>query len=314
MTQQQVASIRKFVADGGALLATGQTSLRDRFGDPLEDFALADLFKAHALPEARTNGPAQRPDSGMDGGAFTARQAMKVPAWARARQNYIRLFPEMRANSEGPHTSREPVVMPGAIRHPVLAGFDRTDLVMLGSNLNGIQAAPGAEVLAVYVPPTPVTPEDAWMRVDRTDVPALIVNDAAGKGRVVFLPADLDRQYARTNNPDHATILSNIVRWLAGDTMPVTVEGPGLWDVNLYKQPGRFVLHIGNLNPATTHPPIEEFFPIGPLRIRVALDIDTPGREAKLLVAECQVPVRKDRGWLEFEIPSITMHEAVAIS
>ncbi|SDD81990.1 Hypothetical glycosyl hydrolase 6 [Sphingomonas sp. YR710] len=80
MTQQQVASIRKFVADGGALLATGQTSLRDRFGDPLEDFALADLFKAHALPEARTNGPAQRPDSGMDGGAFTARQAMKVPA------------------------------------------------------------------------------------------------------------------------------------------------------------------------------------------------------------------------------------------
>jgi hypothetical protein len=314
MTSAQVASVRKFVANGGALLATGQTSLRDRFGNPLDDFALADLFKAHALPEARNNGPNQRPDAGMDGGTFTARQAMKVPAWARARQNYIRLFPELRANSAGPRSPKEPAVEPGAKRHPALAGFDRTDVIMLGSDLKGIKAAPDAQVLAVYVPPTSVTPEDAWMRIDRTDIPALIVNEAPGMGRVAFLPADLDRQYARTNNPDHAAILANIVRWLADDSMPLTVDGPGQWDVNLYKQPGRFVLHVGSLNSGTTHPPAKEFIPAGPLRIRVAADADTPGREAKLLVAGTTVPVSRAGRWIEFEIPQIAMHEVAVIS
>jgi hypothetical protein len=314
MTTAQVASVRRFVAGGGALLATGQTSLRDRFGDPLEDFALADLFHAHASVEAQSNGATTEPDSGMDGGSFTARQAMKVPAWARAKQNYIRLFPELRRNADGPHSHDEPAVVPGTKRHPALAGFDRTDLVMLGSEIKGIEAAPGADVLAVYVPPTPVTPEHAWMRVDRTDIPAIVVSDVPGNGRVAFLPADLDRQYARTNNPDHAALLTNIVRWLAKSPMPVTIDGPGLWDVNLYKQPGRFVLHLGNLNSATTRPPADEFFPIGPLRIRLELDHDTPGRQAELLVAEHPVPVRRDGRWIEFEIPFVAMHEVVVIS
>ena len=152
------------------------------------------------------------------------------------------------------------------------------------------------------------------MRVDRTDIPALIVNDAPGKGRVAFLPADLDRQFSRTNNPDHAAILANIVRWLAGDSMPLTVDGPGQWDVNLYKQPGRFVLHVGSLNSGATHPPVREFIPGGPLRIRVAADSDTPGREAKLLVAGTVVPVSRDGRWIEFEIPQIAMHEVAVIS
>jgi hypothetical protein len=314
MTPEQVASVRRFVAGGGALLATGQTSLRDRFGDPLDDFALADLFKAHASPEARTNGATRGPDPGMDGGSFTARQAMKVPAWAKARQNYIRLFPELRRESDGPHSPAEPIVPPGAKRHPALAGFEKTDLIMFGNDLKGVKAAPDANVLAVYVPPTSATPEDAWMRIDRTDIPALIVNDIPGQGRVAFLPADLDRLYARLHNPDHAVLLASIVTWLARSPMPVAVEGPGLWDVNLYKQPGRFVLHLGNLNPGTWQPPVEEFFPFGPLRVRLELDADTPGRQARLLVAERSVPVRRDGNAVEFEIPSVSMHEVVVVS
>ena len=314
MTPEQTASVRRFVARGGALLATGQTSLRDRNGEILGDFALADLFKAHATPEAGVNGVTGGPDPGMDGGAFTARQAMRTPAWARARQNYIRLFPELRRRSAGPHVPDEPAVAPGASRHPALAGFDRTDLIMFGNDLKGVHAAPDAQVLAVVAPATSATPEEAWMRVDRTDIPALIVNDTPGQGRVAFLPADLDRLYVRLRNPDHAALLANIVAWLAAAPMPVAVEGPGLWDVNLYKQPGRFVLHLGNLNPATWQPPIEEFYPIGPLRVRLQLDADTPGRQARLLVAERDLPVRREGNSLAFEIPSVSMHEVVVVS
>ena len=44
MTDPQIESVRRFVARGGALIATGQTSLFDQWGDPRADFALADFF------------------------------------------------------------------------------------------------------------------------------------------------------------------------------------------------------------------------------------------------------------------------------
>jgi hypothetical protein len=250
----------------------------------------------------------------MGGGAFTARHAIKIPAWRAAFQNYLRIFPELRRNTDGPHTLDEPPVAPGATRHPALAGFDKTDLIMFGNELKGIRAAPGADVLAVYVPPTSTVAEEAYMKIDRTDIPALIVNETPGKGRVAFLPADLDRQYARLNNPDHARLIGNVVRWLARDAMPVTIDGPGLWDVNLYKQTRRLVLHVGSLNPDTWRAPVEEFFPMGPLRVRIELSADVPGKQVTLLVAERTVPIRREGKFLAFEIPSVTMHEVAVIS
>jgi len=48
LSDSQCASIREFVKKGGALVATGATSLYDEWGDPRQDFGLADLFGAHA--------------------------------------------------------------------------------------------------------------------------------------------------------------------------------------------------------------------------------------------------------------------------
>jgi len=44
LADAQVAAIRRFVERGGALIATGQTSLFDEWGDARPDFALGDLF------------------------------------------------------------------------------------------------------------------------------------------------------------------------------------------------------------------------------------------------------------------------------
>jgi hypothetical protein len=48
LSDAQCAAVRRFVADGGGLVATGATSLYDEWGDARKDFALADLFGAHA--------------------------------------------------------------------------------------------------------------------------------------------------------------------------------------------------------------------------------------------------------------------------
>ena len=55
LSDEQVESIRRFVSDGGGLVATHETSLYDEKGNRRSDFALADLFGAHyvgTLPTA----------------------------------------------------------------------------------------------------------------------------------------------------------------------------------------------------------------------------------------------------------------------
>ena len=44
MTSQEVEKLRSFVQNGGTLIATGKTSLRDRFGNTSGNFALADVL------------------------------------------------------------------------------------------------------------------------------------------------------------------------------------------------------------------------------------------------------------------------------
>lgn len=48
LSGEQCAAIRRFVERGGSLIATGASTLYSEWGDPREDFALADLFRAHA--------------------------------------------------------------------------------------------------------------------------------------------------------------------------------------------------------------------------------------------------------------------------
>ena len=69
---------------------------------------------------------------------------------------------------------RRPVLEPpvkGA-RHPVLKGFDETDIMSFGGLLEPVRTDPGAEVLMTFIPQFPIyPPETAWMREPITDIP-----------------------------------------------------------------------------------------------------------------------------------------------
>jgi hypothetical protein len=134
------------------------------------------------------------------------------------------------------------------------------------------------------------------------------------KGKVAYLAADLDRRYARENLPDHANLLANVVRWSSGGRIPLEVQGAGLVDCHLYRQPGRVILHLVNLISAGTWKgPIDELIPIGPLHVRVKLPTDVKGRAAQLLVAGGATAVRVKDGWATFDVKSVVDHEVVVI-
>jgi hypothetical protein len=293
MSEAQCGAVRRFVARGGALLATGAASLYDEWGDPRADYGLADVFGAHA--EGRSLSAAEK------------------AAAAGAAHTYLRLTPEWRAKVWGPKAADEPA--PTGERHPVLRGFEETDILPFGGKIERIKVDPGAAVPLTYVPPFPIyPPETAWMREPKTDIAGLVLRER-GSSRIAFLPADLDRRYARENLPDHGNLLANIVRWACRDEFPFTVEGPGLVSCDLYEQPGRLILHILNLtSTAAWRAPMEELIPVGPFRIRIRPRSGLRGAAVHLRVAGRAVSCTISGGSVAFEIPRIHDHELVIIT
>jgi hypothetical protein len=167
-----------------------------------------------------------------------------------------------------------------------------------------------------FVPPIVDTqPENAVFEQTHTDLPGLIVREPSGGGRVAFLPAALDRLYEQRNLPDHGDLLANLARWVARDDLPLKVEARGLFDFNLYRQSGRLILHIANLNNAAAwRKPFDEYAPSAPLELRLKLPQGVAGASAKLLVAEKTLPVQVAQGWASFHMPSVAGHEVVVVS
>lgn len=294
MSDAQVQAVRQFVEQGGSLVATGQSSLFNEWGDARPDFALANLFSAH-----------------MDQTPRSANESTRRRWAVDTAHSYLRLAPELRAQVEGPHTTGEPPV--SGKRHPVLKGFEETDIVPFGGVLESIRVEPGAQVLMTYVPPFPVfPPESSWMREPKTNIPGLILNTTSTGSRVAFLPADLDRRFGRDNLPDHGNLLANVVRWACKDELPLFVEGHGLVDCHLYYQGNRFVLHLVNLTSAGTwRQPVDELIPIGPLRVKVKLPGGAREKNLRLLVADQTIAGQTSKGWSTFEIKSLLDHEVI---
>ncbi len=167
-----------------------------------------------------------------------------------------------------------------------------------------------------FVPPFPIyPPETSWMRSPSTTLPALVLNERPGGGRVAYLPADVDRCYGRDNLPDHGRLLANLSRWASRDRIPLRVEGVGLLDCHLYRQAGRLVLHLVNLsNPGAWRQALHELIPVGPFSVAVQLPDGVGGRSARLLVADGTATTTVADGWATLEVPRILDHEVVVIA
>jgi hypothetical protein len=192
--------------------------------------------------------------------------------------------------------------------------FQETDILPFGGTLSPLGVEPPASVPLTLVPPFPTyPPETAWMREPKSDIPGLVLSEQ-GKSRVAFMPADIDRRYAREHLPDHARLLANIVRWAADDTIPLAVEGTGLVDCHLYEQPGRMILHIVNLtSEATWRAPLDELIRIGPLEVKVRLPSHITRARACLLVSGTERPVTLANRTASVVIDSILDHEMMVI-
>jgi len=164
------------------------------------------------------------------------------------------------------------------------------------------------------IPTYPDLPmEDVYPRVPRTDSREIYLRDL-GAGRVVYFPWDIDRTFWEVLSVDHGRLLHNAVSWALNEPAPVDVTGPGMVDVAAWRQRTSMTVHLVNLtNPMMMKGPVREIYPIGAQRVSVRLPAGTRPSKVQLLSAKTTPRTELANGVLTVTVPSVELHEVVAI-
>jgi len=233
LSDKQCDQIRAFVKRGGSLLATFETSLYDEWGVRRQNFGLSDLFGAKF--KGRVEGPMQN--------------------------SYLNLDQDSTGK-----------------RHPLLAGLEDTPRIINGVwRVEVERNETGLFAPLTLIPSYPDLPmEMVYPRVPRTDIPGVYLSEAgrgeAGQSRVVYFPWDIDRTFWEVMSVDHGQLLRNAVHWALNEDPVVTVTGPGILDVTVWRQKDSMTVHLVNLtNPMMMKGPIREFVPTPPQNVTVRL-------------------------------------------
>jgi len=199
--------------------------------------------------------------------------------------------------------------------HPLLQGLEDAPRIIHG--VSRVEVAPRQKF-----PPAPLTlipsypdlpMEMVYPRVPKTDVAQVFLREE-GTGRVVYFPWDIDRTFWEVLSPDHGKVLRNSVQWATHEAPPVTVTGPGVLDVTVWRQKDSLTIHLVNLtNPMMMKGPIRELIPVGEQTVRLRLPDGTRAKRVSLLAAQKTPHFQLANSELTITVPSILDHEVVAI-
>jgi hypothetical protein len=155
--------------------------------------------------------------------------------------------------------------------------------------------------------------EKVYPRVPKTDVAQVFLREA-DKGRVVYFPWDIDRTFWEVLSTDHGKLLRNAVEWATNEQPLVTVTGPGVLDVTVWRQKNSLTVHLVNLtNPMMMKGPIRELIPVSEQRVRLRLPAGVKPRRVHLLAAGKTVAAKRDGEVLLATVPSVLDHEVLAV-
>ena len=165
------------------------------------------------------------------------------------------------------------------------------------------------------IPTYPDLPmEDVYPRVAHTDTREIYLRDL-GRSRVVYIPWDIDRTFWDVMSVDHGRLLRNAVAWAANEAPPVEVTGPGLLDVT-----DLAAARVDDGAPRQPHQPDDDERPAArgdsgrrPSASSSACPPGTRAKKVQLLTAGTSPRVDEAGGVLTVTVPSVDVHEVIAI-
>jgi hypothetical protein len=201
--------VRRFVRDGGGLVASFETSLYDANYAKRPDFALADLFKAKYVG---TNTVSQRSENLYL--SLDADHPITSDPLVQAKQNTA-------WRSPGSPPQKGPLA--------------------LIASATAVEAQAGGQTISTYNVNEP--PEKAKQRH-----PAILVSEY-GRGRVAYFAASVDKGMFFYPDAYMRQMLAQAARWVARDVPPpVEVEGPLILTATFRRQAEqkRTIVHLLN--------------------------------------------------------------------
>jgi Hypothetical glycosyl hydrolase 6/Beta-galactosidase trimerisation domain len=199
--------------------------------------------------------------------------------------------------------------------HPLLRGFEDAGRIINAVNQVDVTPADSTQFTPLRIVPSyPDLPmESVYVRPGGPLLPGVYLRQV-GKGRVVYFPGDIDRTFWEVLDLDHGQLLRNAVDWVTNEDPPATIEGKGVLDVALWEQKDSMTLHLVNLtNPMMLKAPVREIISISAQKISLRIPAGRRVRRVHLLVAGTDTPYRIADGKIELEVPSISLHEVVAV-
>ncbi|WP_422931261.1 ThuA domain-containing protein [Singulisphaera sp. PoT] len=246
---RQLDAVRKFVKQGGGLVASLDASLFDEYGNPRRNFALADVFGV----DYRVTADA-KPSEARDLDVNFAK-SIGTDYWEKRKDVFdFRLKTQSFLNQGRMKTYVNDSIV--TYKGPAVCVVPRADTETIGT-------------LRVKSKP------------DGQDFPGVVIHKY-GEGRVAYLAAGFDSAYYIYAYPYQRLLLRNAIDWAASDGPPVRVEAPMCVHANLMRQRRdggqRLILHLFNdLNTSAAHalpnddvPLREEVIPIHDIRIAFA--------------------------------------------
>lgn len=199
--------------------------------------------------------------------------------------------------------------------HPILAGLENAERIINGISRVDVEPTQNlANPPLTLIPSYPDLPmEEVFPRIEHTNVPAVYLRES-GKSRVVYFPWDIDGTFWEVMCIDHGKLLRNAVDWSANEEKNVSVIGPGVLDVTVWRQKDSMTVHLVNLtNPMMMKGPFREIIPVGEQRVRVQLPPGQKASKVQLLVSG-QAPRTRDSGnSIEVMVTSVGVHEVIGI-
>jgi len=135
-----------------------------------------------------------------------------------------------------------------------------------------------------------------------------------GKGKVLYVPGDLFRDFAHNRYPLTRALVGELLRTLAG-RLPIEVNAPICVDVVLRRQGRRSIIHLLNRASGIPNQPqngaVDEIPPVGP--ITLILRRPTSPHKVRAAFEKADMPWSFSAGTLTITVPSVHIHLAVVI-
>jgi hypothetical protein len=134
-----------------------------------------------------------------------------------------------------------------------------------------------------------------------------------GKGRIAYFPGDIDRSFWQIMCVDHGTLLRNTIRWALNEEPIVSVQGPGILDVTVWRQKSSLTVFLVNLtNPMMMKGPIREFIPVD-AHVSIKIPDSLRIKGAHLLVSNKVLNFEMKGNTLSANVPQIQDYEIIGL-